>query len=62
MIVVDASAALSAMLNDVVARHTLATEQLHAPHLIDSEVATGLRRAVSARRLDPVAAENTPDT
>jgi predicted nucleic acid-binding protein len=51
VIVVDASAALSGLLNDGAARQLLATEQLHAPHLIDSEVASGLRRRVSARRL-----------
>jgi predicted nucleic acid-binding protein len=51
VIVVDASAALSGLLNDGPARRLLATEQLHAPHLIDSEVASGLRRRVAARRL-----------
>lgn len=48
MIVVDASAALSALLNAGAARRTLADEQLHVPHLIDSEVAGGLRRKVRA--------------
>jgi predicted nucleic acid-binding protein len=47
MIVVDASAALSALINDGPARSVLAREQLHAPHLIDSEVANGLRRQVA---------------
>lgn len=51
MIVVDASAALSALLNDGPARRTLASEQLHTPHLVDSEVASGLRRGVAARQL-----------
>lgn len=51
MIVVDASAAVSAVLNDGPARRALAGEQLHAPHLIDSEVANGLRRRVAARQL-----------
>lgn len=51
MIVVDASAALSALLNDGPARRILATEQLHAPHLIDCEVANGLRRRVAARQI-----------
>ena len=51
MIVVDASAALSALLNDGPARRTLAGEQLHAPHLVDAEVASGLRRQVQARRM-----------
>ncbi len=51
MIVVDASAALSALLNDGPARRSLSTEQLHAPHLIDSEVASGLCRRVAAQQL-----------
>lgn len=52
MIVVDASAALSALLNAGPARSTLGSEQLHAPHLVDSEVANGLRRGVAAGWLD----------
>lgn len=52
MIVVDASAALSALLNAGPARNILASEQLHAPHLIDPEVASGLRRGVAAKWLD----------
>lgn len=48
MIVADASAALAALLNDGAARQTLGAEQLHVPHLIDSEVASGLRRHVLA--------------
>jgi predicted nucleic acid-binding protein len=46
VIVVDASAALAALLDDGAARHALAAQQLHAPHLIDSEVASVLRRKV----------------
>lgn len=56
MIVVDASAAVSALLNVGPARRALAGEQLHAPHLIDSEVANALRRAALARRLEAGAA------
>jgi predicted nucleic acid-binding protein len=52
MIVVDASAALSALLNAGAARRTMAEQQLHVPHLIDSEIANGLRRSVIAGRLD----------
>ena len=48
---VDASAALSAVLNAGSARRALAGEQLHAPHVIDSEVANGLRRRVAAQQL-----------
>jgi predicted nucleic acid-binding protein len=51
VIVVDASAALAALLNAGPARHALATEQLHAPHLIDSQVANALRREAAAGQL-----------
>lgn len=51
MIVVDASAALAGLLNDGPARHALGAEQLHVPHLIDSEVASGLRRRVIAGQI-----------
>lgn len=49
MIVVDASAALSGLLNDGAARRALASERLHAPHLVDSQIASGLRRRVAAK-------------
>ncbi|GAB3560692.1 type II toxin-antitoxin system VapC family toxin [Spelaeicoccus albus] len=48
MIVLDASAALSALLNAGPARESVVSEQLHAPHLVDSEVASGLRRHVAS--------------
>ena len=51
MIVLDASAALSGLLNAGPAREALAEEQLHAPHLVDSEVASGLRRHVASHRI-----------
>jgi predicted nucleic acid-binding protein len=51
LIVVDASAALAALLGDGPARRALAEEHLHAPHLIDVEVASGLRRLAAAGRL-----------
>ncbi|MBI5161807.1 MAG: type II toxin-antitoxin system VapC family toxin [Micrococcales bacterium] len=53
MIVVDASAALAGLLADGPARRALGTDQLHAPHLIDSEVASGLRRRVLAGAISP---------
>ena len=56
MIVVDASAALAALLNAGPARRALAGEQLHAPHLVDSQVANALRRARAAKRLEADAA------
>ena len=51
MIVVDASAALAALLNDGQARQLIGAERLHTPHLIDSEIASGLRRQVQRRQL-----------
>ena len=62
MIVVDASAALSALLNDGPARRALGTEQIHVPHLIDSEVASGLRKGVAAHRLDAESGWTALDT
>jgi len=54
MIVVDASAALSGLLAAGPARRALAADQLHAPHLVDMEVVSGLRRLVAARQLTDV--------
>ena len=56
MIVADAPAALAALLNAGPARRALGSDQLHVPHLIDSEVANGLRRMVSGRQIDAAAA------
>lgn len=53
MIVVDASAALSALLNSGEARRALGRQQLHVPHLVDSEVASGLRRRTHAGQVEP---------
>ena len=47
MIVLDASAAVRALLHDGEARRYLSTETLAAPHLIDSEVLQALRRLVA---------------
>lgn len=51
MIVVDASAAVTALLNDGPARQVLRSERLHAPHLIDPEVTNVLRRQVQQNRI-----------
>lgn len=48
MIVFDASAAVSALLNDGPARRIIATEAVHVPHLIDTEVVSALRRHAAA--------------
>lgn len=52
MIVVDASVALAALLNGGPARHALDGEQLHVPHVVDAEVASGVRRLVATQLLD----------
>ncbi len=57
MIVVDASAALLALLNDGEARRALGTEALLAPHLIDVDITHVLRRHVRTGTLEPTAAE-----
>jgi predicted nucleic acid-binding protein len=49
VIVVDASAALAALLHAGRLRTLLSEQQLHVPHLADLEVASGLRRLVLAR-------------
>jgi predicted nucleic acid-binding protein len=49
VIVLDASAALSALLHAGRLRTMLPEHQLHVPHLTDLEVASGLRRLVLAR-------------
>ena len=46
MIVLDASAALLALLNDGDARRSVASETVAVPHLVDSEVAHALRAQV----------------
>jgi predicted nucleic acid-binding protein len=53
VIVVDASAAVSGLLNVGPAREAIAHEQIHVPHLIDPEIANSLCRAVAAKRLSP---------
>jgi predicted nucleic acid-binding protein len=48
VIVLDASAAVAALLNDGQARRLVATETIHVPHLVDTEVVSVLRRQVLA--------------
>ncbi len=62
MIVVDASAALAGLLNAGPARQALATEQLHVPHLVDSEVAHVLRRQVASNEISAADAWTALDT
>jgi predicted nucleic acid-binding protein len=46
VIVLDASAAVSALLNDGQARRLIAAEAIHVPHLVDTEVLSAMRRQV----------------
>jgi predicted nucleic acid-binding protein len=62
VIVVDASAAVAALLNAGPARSALASDDLHAPHLVDSEVLSALRRQLATARLAPDAAWKAIDT
>ena len=48
MIVADASAAVAALTGDGLARARLGRVPVHAPHLIDYEVASALRRRVTS--------------
>ncbi|MCP9900679.1 type II toxin-antitoxin system VapC family toxin [Cyanobium sp. Cruz CV13-4-11] len=57
MIVADASAVVAALLNDGPARQSLSSQPVHAPHLLDAEVLSVLRRLNLAGRLDQHLAE-----
>lgn len=48
MIVLDSSAAVWALTRDGAHRRLIASDEVHAPHLIDSEVAHALRRLANA--------------
>lgn len=66
MIVVDASALLEILLNERLAAsvaHRIfdASESLHAPHLIDVEIAQVLRRLVRKREMTPDRGEQALD-
>ena len=56
VIVLDASAAVAALLNEGEARRIVAMESVHVPHLIDAEVANGLRRQARSGSVAPAAA------
>lgn len=60
--VVDASAALSGLLNAGQARAALADGQIHVPHLIDPEIAHGVRRHVAQGALNADAGWAVLDT
>jgi len=61
VIVLDASAAISALLNDGLARRLISTETINAPHLVDTEVISTLRRPSAAGALTPEAARRALD-
>lgn len=64
-VVIDASALIFAVSSQAPAastlRRRLATEATHAPHLIDAELGSVLRRHVLAGRLSPAAARKLLD-
>lgn len=62
MIVVDASAGLSALLAAGPARVALSSQQLRAPPLIDAEIASVLRRRVGSGSMSPAAGGTALDT
>ena len=53
MIVADASVVVAALLREGESRSALARELVHAPHLVDSEVAHSLRRHAAAGLVTP---------
>jgi predicted nucleic acid-binding protein len=57
LIILDASAALFALLNDGEARQIVAAETVGVPHLADSEVANALRAQARRGRIAPEHAE-----
>ena len=61
MIVLDASAAVLALLNDGDARAVLATEPVACPHLADAEVARALRAQVLQGRVEVATATRALD-
>ena len=61
MVVVDSSVLVSALLRPGPSRERLSEEELHAPHLLDSEVTSALRGLVLANRLEAGAAEGALD-
>ena len=57
MIVVDASAAVGALLRDGEARRYLSADSLAAPHLIDAEVLQALRKLAASGSVESADAE-----
>lgn len=61
MIVVDASAVVLALFRDGDARELIASDDVHAPHLIDSEVTQVLRSHERTMRVSPSVARKALD-
>jgi len=57
VIVADASAVVAALLNDGPARRSLSSLPIHAPHLVEVEVVSVLRRLSLGGQLEPPQAE-----
>jgi predicted nucleic acid-binding protein len=55
--VLDASAAVLAVVADGAARDRVARQPLHVPHLVDTEVTSALRAGVATGKLDATDAE-----
>jgi predicted nucleic acid-binding protein len=62
VIVADASVVVAALVGRAVAREALIGPQVHAPHLIDSEVAHVLRRRVRLGAIDAATGWNLLNT
>ena len=61
MIVLDASAAVTALLNDGLARRLISGDTISAPHLVDTEVISTLRRQSAGGVVTPEAARRALD-
>lgn len=61
MIVLDATAAIAALLNGGQARRFASEEVVNAPHLVDAEVLSALRRQAAAGVLTPAQARQAID-
>lgn len=61
MIVVDATTIVNGLLRDGVSRETLLANDLHVPHLTDSEVVATLTRLVRSKTVDAKGAKRALD-
>jgi predicted nucleic acid-binding protein len=61
MIVIDATTIVNGLLREGESRQTLEANDLHVPHLADSEVVATLTRLVRSKAVDPVGAKRALD-